>query len=167
MGMFVALLFPAEILLMIWLADRYGWAAVILGCVIGFIVGRGLIRWRGQVFHRKAMEAAQRDAVPTDAITGGIAWFVAGVLFMIPGFITDVLALLVLLPPVRRRLLGRFGKLVEQRIIMGGGAGLGPGGFSWPPQDGGGEIIDIEAEPVEEERPGLEHKRFEDDERRG
>jgi UPF0716 protein FxsA len=156
MGMALMLLPPAEILLMIWLADRFGWGLVLLGCLIGFFVGRGLIRWRGQVFYRKAMAAAQRDSLPTDAITGGIAWYVAGVLFMIPGFITDVLALLVLLPPVRRRLLGRFGKLVEGRIIAGGGA-MGGGGFAWPPGEGG-EIIDIEAEPVPPDVQVLEHK---------
>jgi len=164
MGLLVMLLPPAEILLMVWLADRYGWGPVLLGCLLGFVLGRGLIRWRGQVFYRKAMEAAQRDALATDALTGGIAWFVAGVLFMIPGFITDGLALLVLLPPVQRRLLGRFGKLAESRIIMGGmGGGMGgaggmDGGFAWPPQDGGGEIIDIEVEPARPVAPEIEHK---------
>lgn len=158
MGMLLLLLPPAEILLMIWLADRYGWGLVVLGCFIGFFLGRGLIRWRGQVFYQRALAAAERDQPPAAALTGGIAWYVAGVLFMIPGFITDLLALLVLLPPVQRRLLGRFGEMVQSRIIMGGSmGGPGAGGFRWPPQDeAGGEIIDIEVEPPRPVAPALE-----------
>lgn len=154
------LLPPAEILLISWVAAHYGWPLVVLACVIGIITGRSLLRWRGKVFLQEAQAAVQQDRLPTDAIIGGMAWYVAGILFIIPGFITDLLGLLILLPPVRRRLLTRFGQAAEARLFTVGPdgfqqGGFGQGGFGQGGFRPGGNVYEGEARRVDEETPRL------------
>lgn len=79
-------------------AIGFGWAALLI--VIGFPVGWGLIRVAGDDAARGRTDRA-------------IGVGLAGVLIMIPGFITDCVGLLVLLPPVRRVLGERMRAWVE------------------------------------------------------
>jgi UPF0716 protein FxsA len=139
---FVTLLVPAELLLLSYVAHRMGWGFVFLTWVAGIMLGQALLRWRGRVFLREAQAAVARDQPPQSALVGGIAWYVAGILLIVPGYITDVLALVVLLPPVRRRALARFARLAEARIMT---MGRGPGGF------GQGNVYEGEAHRVEDD----------------
>lgn len=158
-ALLIMLLPPAEILLTIKAAQVWGWGPVLLCFVAGFVLGSAMMRLRGKVFFKEAMSAVGRDEMPTEAILGGMAWFVAGVLLMIPGFITDVLALLVLLPPVRRRVLLRFAQQAEQSIMMMQRAGQGGamGGFQWPPQSQDqGDVFEGEAHEVADDEKRIE-----------
>ena len=51
---------------------------------------------------------AQGSFTAVQADSAGTATLLAGILLFIPGFITDALALLVLIGPLRRALTGRF-----------------------------------------------------------
>ncbi|MDD2858212.1 MAG: FxsA family protein [Candidatus Nanopelagicales bacterium] len=77
----------------VWL----GWAWAILIYVAGFPIGIGVFKSGG----RMALESAQRSALPTRLATFRM---LAGVLFMVPGFWTDVLAVACFIPWVQRRL---------------------------------------------------------------
>jgi UPF0716 protein FxsA len=145
MPFLITMLVPAEVLLLSWVAHRIGWGPVGLACLVGIVAGQALLRWRGRVFLREAQAAVQRDQMPHEALIGGIAWYVAGILLIVPGFITDVLALIIMLPPVRRRVLARFGKAAEARIMSMGGT---PGGFTPP-----GNVYEGEVSPVDEHDP--------------
>ena len=62
----------------------------------------------------------------------------AGVLMLIPGFVTDAVGLLVLFPPTRALLRGYLRRRFELRVL-GGPGGPGPGG----PGRGDNGVIDI------------------------
>lgn len=159
------LLPPLEILLAFTMGKELGWGVLLGLWALAFAVGVILIRLRGVVFFKKAMDAARQGQMPTQAILGGIAWYVAGVLLMMPGVITDVLAALVLLPPVRAKVLARFQKAAEEKFMAMGGsfssAQFDPSQFQWPPgmdpnsfgQGPQGDVFDGEAREVNENAP--------------
>lgn len=163
MGLLFVLLPPAEVMLAVYLGRHYGWLMVIAGLLLGIVLGSQLIQHRGQHFFREAMAALNRQEMPTEALLGGIAWWVAGALLIFPGFISDVLALLVLLPPVRRRVLGRFQRIAEERMVRMQGAAA----FQWTARGGwqgqqgsqaGGDVFEGEGREIVEDAPALPPK---------
>ncbi len=68
----------------------------------GVAFGAFLIRSQSMVMGRRALEAMQAGRPPEEELLRGGAVMLAGVLFMIPGFFTDILALLLLVPEARR-----------------------------------------------------------------
>ncbi len=64
--------------------------------------GAFLIRSQSVTVGRRVMEAMQAGTPPEQPLLDSGAIMMAGVLFMIPGFFTDILGLFVLLPAARR-----------------------------------------------------------------
>jgi UPF0716 protein FxsA len=61
-----------------------------------------LIRSQSMLIGRRVIGAMQAGTAPEQALLDSGAIMLAGVLFMIPGFFSDILALFVLLPAARR-----------------------------------------------------------------
>lgn len=123
---FFALLF-IEIWSIIKMSEYIGgWATFVL-LVAGFFFGLQLMRAQGINAMIKANQAAQSAQSPLGPIAEGIVKAFAGILLIIPGFFSDVIALLILLPFVRKgfaRYLSKKGQF--QGFATGG---FGPGGF--------------------------------------
>ena len=68
----------------------------------GVAFGAFLIRSQSMTMGRRVLEAVQAGTPPEETMLESGAIMFAGVLFMIPGFFTDILALLLLLPVARR-----------------------------------------------------------------
>ncbi len=156
LGLLILLLPPAEVMLTLYLGKAWGWWAVLGGFALSFAAGLLLIRLRGVAFFKQAKAAMQRQEMPAEALVGGIAWYVAGVLLLIPGFLTDLLAALVLLPPVRRRVLDRFRRQAEERLkAMQAMYGAG---VQWPPQAGpmDADVLEGEAHEINEQAPRVQ-----------
>lgn len=92
-------------------------AAAILGAVLLRVQGFGaMTRIRREV-------EAGRD--PSGEVAKGVMLLFAGILLLIPGFFTDIVGLLLFLPPVRE-----FAwRLMKKRIVVSS-ARFGTGGFS-------------------------------------
>jgi UPF0716 protein FxsA len=76
--------------------------------VLDSLVGAWLVKREGLAVLRRAQQQVQRGVVPGTELVDGVLILFAGALMLTPGFITDVLATLLLIPPVRvvvRRLL--------------------------------------------------------------
>jgi len=89
-----------EIWLVTVVADAVGWFATLLLLIGGVFAGGALIKRVG----RKAWSAAvqqSRDPQSQQPQTGTSLTVLAGVLLMVPGFLSDALALTLLLPPTR------------------------------------------------------------------
>ncbi|HEY5882081.1 MAG TPA: FxsA family protein, partial [Nakamurella sp.] len=67
----------------------------------GFVLGLALIGRGGREAMAAVNQAARSRTMADDAVTGGFLTVVAGVLLLIPGFISDLAAVALLLPPVR------------------------------------------------------------------
>ena len=93
--------------MIIQVAHAIGGATTFLLLVAGVIGGVWLIRREGERSVRAMMTGWRQGAPAVDGLARS-GWVVlAGVLLAFPGFITDVLAGLVSIPPTRR-LLGRL-----------------------------------------------------------
>lgn len=111
------LLFPAlEIYLYVLLGGQIGaWAT--LGVVIGAMVaGFAILRFQGFSMLLRARRALLEGKQPAGPIIEGVAVLIAGLLLIVPGMISDVLGLLLLIPPVRRALIKIIVKAVSARL---------------------------------------------------
>lgn len=97
----ILLAFPiAEIWLLIELADRYGWLLLLYLVGIGWL-GLRLIREEKSSFSVRMMQNMASGGNPVKAIFGSARNIIAGVLLMLPGVITDIIAVSLLLIPIR------------------------------------------------------------------
>ncbi|AUX31594.1 MULTISPECIES: FxsA family protein [Sorangium] len=182
------LLFTAVSILEFWLllsiGDRIGFwptVAIALGtAVLGAALARReglkvLASWRGAVAEGRA---------PDEGLTGGLLALVGAALLVTPGVLTDVVGLMLLLPPVRRRIAAAVRERFERRVAAASAAGLGgfgPGNGAFfsmrvidlsggpfggrgaarpgapserPAWPASGQVIDVEAEVTEEDERG-------------
>lgn len=92
----------AEIASIIWVGSLLGIVPTLLLMLLGGAVGVRLIRSAG-VSVAEALRAPVQTASPLRGMGGrAAARGLSGLLFMLPGFFSDVLGLLVLLPAVQR-----------------------------------------------------------------
>ncbi len=72
------------------------------------ILGMNLLRLQGFNTLTKLDQRLQRGELPADEILEGFALSLAAFLLILPGFISDMLAIPLLIPPLRRWLVRRF-----------------------------------------------------------
>jgi len=96
------LLIPAiELYVLIEVGGMIGGLVTILLVILTAFVGATLMRGQGLATMQKAQMSMQAGQVPrTEMVEGGLI-FVGGLLLLVPGFITDSLGLLLLVPQVR------------------------------------------------------------------
>lgn len=99
----ILLAFPfAELFLLISLADEYGWWLLIYLVVIGYL-GLQLIRGEKLLLTAKMMQSIAAGGNPVKTMLGSARNMVAGVLFIIPGVITDIIGVILLLIPISKQ----------------------------------------------------------------
>ena len=97
----ILLAFPfAEIFLLVKLGHLYGWWVLFYLAGIGFL-GLQLIRGEKLLISAKMMQSLSAGANPIKTLLGSARNMVAGVLLIIPGVITDVIAVALLLIPIK------------------------------------------------------------------
>lgn len=86
-----------------WLASMIGWLLVIGLTIAGFVLGIVIIQNAGLQAAQSLREASeqQQQADVSEVGDSGIK-FVAGALIGTPGFVTDGLGLILLIPPIRK-----------------------------------------------------------------
>ena len=113
--LFLAAVF-AEVATLVIVGSRLG-ALPTLGLVVaGFLIGSALLRGRGIATVQNALGATTQGNSVTPALVDGLLLAIAGILFMIPGFGSDVVALLVLVPPIRSRARDRVVAWLHARV---------------------------------------------------
>jgi UPF0716 protein FxsA len=96
-----------------------GWVGLLpaLGAIIAFgLVGTWLAQREGVGAWRRAQARLQAGEMPTNEVVNGILLFLAGVLLALPGFLSDILGLALLLPPVRALVRTLLFRRFERRI---------------------------------------------------
>lgn len=96
------LAFPiVEIWILINLAHQYGWW-VLLYLVVVAVLGLQLIRDEKLLFTGRMMQNLSQGGNPMKAIFGSARNIIAGILLIIPGVMTDLIAVVLLLIPVNK-----------------------------------------------------------------
>ncbi|MFF0828252.1 FxsA family protein [Brevibacillus sp. NPDC003359] len=87
-----------------------GWNTVVLVILTG-ILGAWLARQQGMRVFRMVQHQLARGQMPTDSLIDGVLILIGGILLLLPGFVTDVIGLVFLIPYTRmiiRHLLKRW-----------------------------------------------------------
>jgi UPF0716 protein FxsA len=148
------LLFP--ILLLLWpLAEIAGFVLMghlvglwgTLGLVIGSVVlGAFLLRMQGMHLLRQLSAMGRQGQMPGRELVSGGMMVVAAILLLVPGFLTDILGLLLLIPFVRNIIWFQVGRRVV--VVRPGSDGMARTRPREPvrtPGDGvAGPVIDLE-----------------------
>jgi UPF0716 protein FxsA len=96
----ILLAFPiAEIWILVSLMHQYGWW-VVLYLVVVALLGLQLIRDEKLLFSGRMMQGLMQGGNPMKAMFGSARNIFAGVLLIIPGVMTDVIAAVLLLIPI-------------------------------------------------------------------
>lgn len=101
---------------------------LLLVLATGFI-GLHLIRREGAATFARARARLERGEVPSGELLTGAALIFGGALLMAPGFVSDALGFLCLIPDARRllgKLLARLGVRAQGVHVRGGGFTQGP-----------------------------------------
>ena len=93
-----------EIALFVKSAEAIGVLATVAVAVLAVMSGAILLRVQGVAILWRARAQLARGEVPLDEAFDGLCLAAAGFLLVLPGFVTDAMAILLLLPPVRRGL---------------------------------------------------------------
>jgi len=101
------LAFPiAEIFILVKLFQAYGIWVLFYLVVIG-LLGLQLIKEEKLLFSAKMMQGMMQGGSPFKAIVGSARNLIAGVLLIMPGVITDIIAAILLLIPLGRGMNGQ------------------------------------------------------------
>jgi UPF0716 protein FxsA len=96
------LAFPvAEIWILIDLIQQYG-SIVLLYLLVVAVLGMQLIRDEKSLFSIRMMQTLSQGVNPFKAIFGSARNIIAGILLIIPGIMTDIIAAVLLLIPISR-----------------------------------------------------------------
>ena len=100
-----------EIVAFIFVSDLFGLGPTIIIIIVTATIGLLTLRHQGlQIIHQLQKEF-RGGYFPMREVFDGFCIFLGGIFMLIPGFITDVLAVLLFLPPLRRS----FGHFLKSR----------------------------------------------------
>jgi UPF0716 protein FxsA len=120
-----------EIALFIEVGGAIGLWPTVAVCIATAAAGTLLVRLQGLQIVRRAQARMERNEPPAAEMFHGICLLLAGFLLLTPGFFTDAMGLLLLIPPVRVAIGALLWRHFEGRIHVqrtgAGAAGRGPG----------------------------------------
>ena len=148
---FMLLLPLAEIAGFVIVGRAIGVLATLALVVLGVVIGMAMLRRQGLGILQKMSSEGRSGVVPGRELLKPAMLVIAGLLFMIPGFISDILAILICIPAVR----DLSWKYVSRRFVVVGGrngftASSGADFRSRNPS-AGGKVVDLDEEDFKRE----------------
>ena len=141
MALFLVLIFIvlpiAELYVIIKVGEAIGILPTIALLILDSFLGAALLRSQGRAAWRRFNEALAAGRIPTREVFDGAMVILGGAFLITPGFITDVIGFLLLIPPTRAVLRSVVARLARRRVslrVMGppprprAGTASGPGG---------------------------------------
>jgi UPF0716 protein FxsA len=105
----------AELYVIIQVGQAFGALNTIALLIIISAIGAWLVKREGMSVWRRFQRQIESGAVPGKEIADGVMILFAGALLMSPGFLTDLLGIALLLPPVRAVIRGVVMKQAARR----------------------------------------------------
>ena len=151
----LVLLILAEISLYVTLGAWIGLAATLAEGVGSAVAGVLIVRAQGERVVERLMQAAMARRNPLREAGDGMLKALAGVFLILPGFLTDAVGLVLLLPPVRRMIMDRIARAARRQAaefavdsLLHPHPGPSGGTSSRPAGPSAGDVIDGKAEEV-------------------
>jgi UPF0716 protein FxsA len=118
----------AELYVILQAAHNFGVLETVAALLIISAVGAWLCRVEGFATLRKVQAALNEGRIPTRELQDGALILLAGALLLTPGFLGDVVGILLLLPPTRAIARTFLARILRDRVqLAGAGAGRGFG----------------------------------------
>lgn len=147
-----------ELYVLIQIGQAIGVLPTIALLIVDSVLGAMLMRSQGRAAWMRLQRALAEGRVPGREVIDGALVIFGGALLLTPGFLSDILGLILLLPPtravVRRVLVARFGG----RLVASATAGASDrmnrmftfqtGGGVRPPRTFGDDVVDSSAHDV-------------------
>jgi UPF0716 protein FxsA len=151
----------AELYVIIQVGEQIGVLPTLALLLADAVLGSLLLRHQGRGAWRRFNEALAARRFPGKEVADGLLIVVGGTLLLAPGFLTDIVGVLLLIPPTRaiaRSLLRRFtvGRFTVVGMPGGGRPGPGPAGTSRP-YDFDVNAEEVPVDPYERQLPGTEN----------
>ena len=152
-----------EIYVLLQVGQLLGVLPTLVVLVAMSLLGAYLLRREGARTWRAFRTALERGRLPAQEVADGALVIFGGALLLTPGFATDALGLLCVLPPTRAALRRLLTRLVARRLSAGGGllGGLAAEGLRRPPAGRprrrdvvDGEVLHDRTAPPPEPPPG-------------
>jgi UPF0716 protein FxsA len=151
MFLLLLLAWPAvEIFVFIEVGLAIGWLLAVVLLLATSVLGAQLLRIQGRVAIERVTVAISEGRTPARAAIDGLLGFLGGVLLVIPGFVTDALGALLVLPPTKaltRRWLSRHYSGATMRFVANTGR--------FASRDRGRRPDDVESTAVDDDLPRL------------
>lgn len=125
--------------------------------VLTAVIGSALLRHQGLSTLARAQESLAAGRLPMNEVFDGLCILVGGILLLTPGFITDTVGFMLLVPAVRpilRRLTRRYFVNAPEMHVWSDV----PPSSEPPPPDGAGPVIDGQFEEVHQENAETPHR---------
>lgn len=136
-----------EIALFILVGGQIGVLATIAAVVLTAVAGAALVRHQGLATLERARRELEHERIPAGALGEGLAILVAGALLLTPGFFTDAIGFALLVPGLRRALVGFVWRWLGPRMTVVVRERAGPA------EQKRGPIIEGEAVEIDEDAP--------------
>src|SRR5919107_1943817 len=117
----------AELAILIQVGQLIGiwWTIALL--VADAVLGSLLARSQGRATWRRFNEGLRSGRPPAREVMDGALVLFGGALLLTPGFLSDILGLVLLLPPTRALVRGVVGRRLLPRVVASGLGGIGGG----------------------------------------
>ena len=118
-ALLLLILWPiAELFVAIKVAEAIGVLLTVILLLVGWPVGMWLAKAQGRAAWRRLSAAVATGRPPGREVIDGALVLVGGTLLIIPGFITDVVGLLLLLAPTRRVAGALIARNFQSRLVV-------------------------------------------------
>ncbi|MCG6895586.1 MAG: FxsA family protein [Thiocapsa sp.] len=104
-----------ELYVLIRVGSEIGAFPTIALSVLTAVIGTWLVRRQGFGLLLRVREMADRGEIPALEMLDGALLIVAGLFLLLPGFMTDAAGFLLLVPALRKRLVGRAVHVIPAR----------------------------------------------------
>jgi UPF0716 protein FxsA len=105
----------AEIYVIIQVGQAIGVLWTVLLLIADSIIGARLLSWQGRRAWQRFQEALAQGRMPHREVMDGVLIIVGGAFLLAPGFITDVIGLVLLIPPSRALVRRAFARAIVSR----------------------------------------------------
>ena len=106
-----------EVILFITVGKYIGLWNTIFIIIITGIIGAILVKRQGITILNKALEEIKSNKMPIFSIFEGIAILIAGAFLLTPGFLTDTLGCILLIPKTRNIIIKYIASYLERRTV--------------------------------------------------
>jgi UPF0716 protein FxsA len=135
-----------ELAIFIALGDYLGLPTTLAIIVFTGILGAALTKSQGARALNRFRLASAEGRLPHQEVVDGLLILIAGAVLLTPGFLTDTVGFLLLVPPVRALFRSRLGNYLKSKIQI---IPTGPLPGAGPPQPRSvdGTVIDVDTVP--------------------